>query len=136
MADRVSREQRSRMMAAVHNANTSPELYVRRRLFANGFRYRLHQKYLAGRPDIVLARFRTVVFVHGCFWHGHSCRRAKRPTTNIEFWNTKIGGNIVRDRRNVLALKAAGWSTIVIWECQLELGTDKLLSRLNALKGP
>jgi DNA mismatch endonuclease (patch repair protein) len=135
MTDSMTREQRSRTMAAVHSANTSPELYVRRRLFANGFRYRLHAKRLAGKPDIVLPRFRTAVFVHGCFWHGHSCKRGRRPTTNVKFWNTKIDGNISRDERNRRTLKFAGWSTVVIWECRLKAGTDKLLNRLNALNG-
>jgi DNA mismatch endonuclease, patch repair protein len=98
MTDRVSLEQRSRMMAAVRGADTSPELYVRKKLFAEGFRYRLYAKELVGKPDIVLPRFRLAVFVHGCFWHGHSCSRGKRPTSNVEFWNVKIDGNMRRDR--------------------------------------
>jgi DNA mismatch endonuclease (patch repair protein) len=98
MTDRVSPEQRSRMMAAVRGVDTLPEIYVRKRLFAAGFRYRLQAKELVGKPDIVLPRFRTVVFVHGCFWHGHSCSRGKRPASNVEFWNAKIDGNVRRDR--------------------------------------
>lgn len=87
------------MMAAVRRADTAPELYVRRELFAAGFRYRLNARKLPGRPDIVLPRYKTVVFVHGCFWHGHACARGKRPQSNAEFWNAKIDGNMRRDRR-------------------------------------
>ncbi len=133
MTDRVSQEQRSHMMAAVRGANTLPELFVRKQLFSAGFRYRLHAKELAGKPDIVLPRFRIAVFVHGCFWHGHTCSRGKRPTSNIEFWSTKIDGNVRRDRRNHGALKAAGWSVVVIWECRLEQATKTLLRRLGRL---
>jgi DNA mismatch endonuclease, patch repair protein len=133
MADRVTSEQRSRIMAAVHGANTEPELYVRRQLFAAGYRFRLHAKRLAGRPDIVLPRFRTVVFVHGCFWHGHSCARGKRPASNVEFWQAKIDGNIRRDRKNRGVLKAAGWSAVVVWQCRLESSTRALLKRLEVL---
>jgi len=120
------------MMAAVRAANTFPELYVRKKLFAEGYRYRLHAKQLAGKPDIVLPRFRMVVFVHGCFWHGHSCSRGKRPASNVEFWNAKIDGNLRRDRHNRILLKRAGWSSVVIWECQLERATKALLRRLRA----
>jgi DNA mismatch endonuclease (patch repair protein) len=121
------------MMAAVRSADTLPEIYVRKRLFAEGFRYRLHAKELVGKPDIVLPRFRTAVFVHGCFWHGHSCSRGKRPASNVEFWNAKIDGNLRRDRRNQLALKSAGWSPVVIWECRLKRATEALLRRLETL---
>jgi DNA mismatch endonuclease (patch repair protein) len=131
MADRVSTEMRSRMMAAVRGANTLPELYVRKKLFGEGFRYRLHVRELAGKPDIVLPRYRMAVFVHGCFWHGHSCPRGKRPSSNIEFWNAKIDGNVRRDRHNRILLKRAGWSSVVIWECRLEMATRALLRRLK-----
>lgn len=133
MTDKVSRKQRSRMMAAVHGVNTLPEIYVRKKLFAAGFRYRLHAKNLVGKPDIVLPRFRTVVFVHGCFWHGHTCPRGKRPSSNVEFWNAKIDGNVQRDRRNRSALRVAGWSQVVIWECRMERATNALLRRLRTL---
>jgi DNA mismatch endonuclease (patch repair protein) len=133
MADTVSTEKRSRMMAAVRGADTLPELYVRRRLFAEGFRYRLHAKELAGKPDIVLPRFRMVLFVHGCFWHGHSCSRGKRPASNVEFWNTKLDSNARRDKHNRILLKKAGWISVVIWECRLERATEALLRRLRTL---
>jgi DNA mismatch endonuclease (patch repair protein) len=121
------------MMAAVRGADTLPELYVRKKLFAEGFRYRLHAKELVGKPDIVLPRFRILVFVHGCFWHGHSCPRGRRPTSNVDFWNAKIDGNVRRDHHNRLALKAAGWSPVVIWECRLKTATETLLRRLRTL---
>jgi DNA mismatch endonuclease (patch repair protein) len=121
------------MMAAVRGADTLPELYVRQRLFAEGFRYRLHAKDLVGKPDIVLPRFRIVVFVHGCFWHGHFCPRGKRPVSNVQFWNTKIDGNMRRDQHNRILLKAAGWSAVVLWECRLERATEALLRRLRTL---
>lgn len=133
MADRVTSEQRSRMMAAVRGADTTPELYVRRQLFAAGFRFRLHAKSLAGTPDIVLPRFRTAVFVHGCFWHGHSCARGKRPASNVDFWQAKIEGNMRRDQHSRSALRAAGWSPVVIWQCRLESSTRALLKRLKML---
>jgi DNA mismatch endonuclease (patch repair protein) len=119
-------------MASVRNADTTPELHVRKQLFANGFRYRLHAKHLAGTPDMVLPRFRTVVFVHGCFWHGHSCPRGKRPASNVKFWNAKIDGNMRRDRRNQCRLKSEGWLPIVIWECKLRTATETLLTQLRA----
>lgn len=133
MADKVTSEQRSRMMAAVHGCDTSPELYVRKRLFAEGFRYRLHVKELVGKPDIVLPRFRLAVFVHGCFWHGHCCSRGRRPSSNVEFWNVKLDGNVRRDRKNQRVLKARGWTPVVIWECRLNIGTELLLKRLKLL---
>lgn len=130
MTDRVSQELRSRMMSAVRGKNTFPELFVRRKLHARGFRYRLHVKNLPGNPDIVLPRYRTVVFVHGCFWHGHSCSRGKRPSSNTKFWNTKIDANIQRDKRNQRRLRSTGWESIIVWECRLEAGTEKLIRRL------
>lgn len=133
MTDKVSQKQRSRMMAAVHGSDTLPEIYVRKRLFAAGFRYRLHAKELVGKPDIVLPRFCTVVFVHGCFWHGHSCPRGKRPASNVEFWNAKIDGNVRRDRCNRITLRTTGWSVVVIWECHIERATNALLRRLRTL---
>lgn len=131
MSDRVTKAVRSRMMAAVRGADTAPERLVRTALFRAGFRYRLHVKRLPGRPDIVLAKYKTVVFVHGCFWHGHRCRRGKRPATNQDFWNAKIDGNVQRDRRVRARLKALGWRTVVIWQCGLERSTDQLLQLLR-----
>lgn len=118
-------------MAAVRGRDTSPERRVRAKLHAAGFRFRLQRRDLPGRPDIVLSRFRTVVFVHGCFWHGHDCRKAKRPESNADFWNAKLDRNIERDRAALSALSAEGWRTFVVWECSLQSGTESLLRSLK-----
>ena len=119
MADIVSKETRSRMMSGIRGKNTKPELEVRRALFARGFRYRLHVSNLPGRPDIVLARWRTVVFVHGCFWHGHNCKHFKQPKTNQEFWTNKISGNRSNYARQRRVLANDGWSVLTVWECSM-----------------
>lgn len=120
-------------MATVGPKNTAPELFVRRRLYAAGYRYRLHAKMLPGKPDIVLPRFRLVIFVNGCFWHGHNCQRGKRPASNTSFWNTKLDKNLKRDRHVRRELHALGWSYMTIWECRLVEGSSTLLRRLAAL---
>ncbi len=120
------------MMAAVKGKNTKPELIVRRALHAAGFRFRLHRRDLPGRPDIVLPRHRTAVFVHGCFWHGHDCRRGRRPSTNVDFWGPKLDRNVERDLANQAALEAAGWQVVTIWECSLADGTARLIEDLRA----
>lgn len=130
MADKLTPEARSRNMGRVPSKNTKPELAVRRAAFAAGFRFRLHTKELPGRPDIVFPRYRIAVFVHGCFWHGHSCRRGARPATNTTFWNEKLDRNAARDRLKLAELQAAQWLTIVIWQCSLEEDTQALLDQL------
>ncbi len=131
MTDKVPPEVRSRMMASVRGRNTSPERTVRSALFSAGFRYRLHRCDLPGSPDIVLPRYWTAVFVHGCFWHSHHCRRGSRPSSSVEFWNRKLDGNIARDRRNQEALRGAGWDVVILWECSLAAECKRLLHRLN-----
>jgi DNA mismatch endonuclease, patch repair protein len=127
-------EQRSRNMAAIRNKDTTPELRVRRALHAMGFRYRLHSRDLPGKPDLVLARYNTVVFVHGCFWHMHRCHYGRpKPATNASFWEQKRYGNVERDRRNRQALQAAGWRDFVVWECETR-DPEKLLQRLGKLR--
>ncbi len=121
---------RSEVMARVRSKNTGPELTVRRAVHAAGFRYRLHGKYLAGCPDLVLARTSVAVFVNGCFWHGHNCKYGTRPTSNTGYWNAKLDRNIARDRRNVLTLRRQGWRVVVIWTCRLERGIKRLLTLL------
>ena len=106
-------------MAAIRDRNTTPELSVRRTLHAAGLRYRLHANDLPGRPDIVLAKYKAVVFVHGCFWHHHGCANSVWPKTRRAFWRKKIGGNMVRDQRNSASLKSLGWRVFVVWECEV-----------------
>lgn len=106
-------------MSRVSGKDTGPEMVVRRMLHMMGFRYRLHAKDLPGKPDVVLPRHRKVVFVHGCFWHGHrNCKRSKRPSSNEKFWNEKIEKNIKRDETAKRKLKKVGWDVLVVWECQ------------------
>ena len=134
MTDRISKAVRSKNMAAIKSKNTSPELYIRKALFKSGYRYRLHCKELSGSPDIVLPKFRLVVFVNGCFWHGHKCPRGvKRPVSNRAFWNQKLDSNITRDKRNIKALRRDGWKVRIIWTCSLERGCRNLLNELAAL---
>jgi DNA mismatch endonuclease (patch repair protein) len=122
MADVHSKEIRSKNMAAIKSKNTKPEMLVRRFLHANGFRYTLHDKKLPGKPDIVLPKYRTVIFVHGCFWHGHTnCKYFVVPKTRTEWWLIKKKGNIANDTKAAKALKKDGWKIIKLWECKLKL---------------
>lgn len=108
-------------MSRVKGRDTKPELFVRSIVHRLGYRFRLHEKKLPGRPDVVLPRHRKIIFIHGCFWHGHTgCRRAARPSTNREFWDKKIDGNIARDTANLKALRRAGWKVLVIWQCAIK----------------
>lgn len=118
MADIVTPEKRSRMMAGILGKDTRPEMLVRRALFAEGFRFRLHRSDLPGGPDIVLPGRKVAIFVHGCFWHRHAgCRFAKLPSSNTDFWRNKLDGNVARDSRAVEALCSAGWRVLTVWEC-------------------
>ena len=135
MSDKLSPEQRHKCMSHIRGKDTKPELWVRKYLYAHGFRYRLHVKRLPGKPDIVIRRLRTVILVNGCFWHGHTesplpspvedgrggvrCKYFVMPRTRIDFWQTKIERNKARDLEDRNALKLLGWNVIVIWECQL-----------------
>lgn len=119
MTDRLSPERRSALMSHVKSKDTGPEKIVRSWLHRHGYRFRLHRKDLPGSPDIVLSKYRTVVFVHGCFWHRHpGCRRASRPSTNVEFWERKFRTNVERDAVVRKRLEALGWKVVVIWECE------------------
>jgi DNA mismatch endonuclease (patch repair protein) len=110
-------------MAAIRHKDTTPEVAVRQHLHRRGFRFRLHDRKLPGRPDIVLKRYNTVVQVHGCFWHHHGCRNSVWPRTRSQFWRDKIGGNIVRDRKNKRELLSIGWRVITVWECEVRDGS-------------
>lgn len=121
MADVHTPEQRSYNMSQIRGKNTKPEEIVRKYLFSQGFRYRKNDPRLPGKPDIVLPKYKTVVFVNGCFWHGHEgCRYFVWPKNNAEFWKAKISGNIQRDAQCIRQLKDQGWNVIVIWECELK----------------
>ena len=107
-------------MSRIKGKNTKPEMIVRKWLWRNGYRYRLHRNDLPGKPDIVFAGRRKVIFVHGCFWHKHDCKYFKWPKSNAEFWRRKIEGNVHRGADNCAALTAAGWDYMVVWECELK----------------
>jgi len=129
--DNLTPEQRSERMRRVRQAGTRPEMTVRRRLHAMGYRFRLHRRDLPGSPDIVLPRARKVIFVHGCFWHRHAgCRRATTPKTNTGYWIPKLEENQARDAKAILALHALGWSVHVVWECEA-YDEPKLTQTLN-----
>jgi DNA mismatch endonuclease, patch repair protein len=120
MVDIVAPEVRSRMMAGIRSKNTAPELLLRRHLFAAGFRFRLHVRGMPGRPDLVFPRFRSAVFVHGCFWHQHQgCRYATTPASNAEFWKRKFADNRARDARSIAELISHDWRVLTVWECEL-----------------
>ncbi len=121
-------ETRSRIMASVRGKDTAPELLLRKRLHKSGFRFRLHAKNLPGKPDLVFPKYKAVIFINGCFWHGHDCHRFSWPKTRKQFWRAKIQGNKERDCRNQEALLKAGWRVGLVWECSLRgrgrLGTE------------
>ncbi len=129
--DRLTPQARSWNMSRIRSENTSIELAVRSMLHRDGFRFRLHDRSLPGRPDVVLPKYRVVIFVHGCFWHRHAgCELAKLPKTRRSFWNAKLEGNATRDRRNRSELRRLGWTVISVWECQLSRA-NRLRSRLT-----
>ena len=139
MADSVSKEQRSRNMSRIRSTNTSIEVKVRKYLFHSGFRYRKNVTALPGKLDIVLPKYKTVIFVHGCFWHRHEgCRYATTPSTNSEYWQQKFQRNIGNDIRHSQELSEMGWNVITIWECELKKSFDDTMGRvienLNAHK--
>ena len=137
MADIKSKEARSYNMSQIKGKNTKPEEIVRKYLFAQGFRYRKNDKRFPGSPDIVLPKYKTVIFVNGCFWHGHNgCRYFIWPQNNADFWKNKITRNIERDTLNYDKLKASGWKVILVWECDLkpQKRADRLLQLCKEIK--
>ena len=134
MPDAITTAQRHRNMAAIHSASTKPELNLRRELWHHGFRYRVNDKRLPGRPDLVLPKFRTAIFVHGCFWHGHKdCKYYTVPKTNTEFWKAKVARNQERDQEVWRKLEAKVWSVVIVWECQLKkVNLDDTVARVSA----
>ncbi|MCY4150462.1 MAG: very short patch repair endonuclease [Gammaproteobacteria bacterium] len=129
MIDNVSPSTRSRMMRAIPSKNTKPELSLRKGLFRAGFRFRLHRKNLAGKPDIVLTKYNAVIFVHGCFWHRHEgCSLATMPSSHKDYWMRKFDSNVERDNRNREQLISSGWRVAIVWECGLRKHPDRVIS--------
>jgi DNA mismatch endonuclease (patch repair protein) len=130
MADKVSKQKRSEMMAGIKGKNTRPEMLVRKGLHRSGFRFLLHDKRLPGKPDLVLPKYKAVIFVNGCFWHGHDCHLFKWPSTRADFWRNKIEGNRANDEKTLDILKQTGWRIMTIWECALKAKTKKPLDEV------
>lgn len=131
MADNHSKEVRSKNMSHIRSTNSKPEKIVRKYLFSKGFRYRKNVRTLPGCPDIVLPKYKTVVFVNGCFWHKHDCPRFVWPSSNEDYWRPKIQRNVERDKRNIAELRTQGWNVIIVWECELKKKVRDI--RLSAL---
>jgi DNA mismatch endonuclease (patch repair protein) len=134
MADRVAEAQRSWNMSRIRSKDTRPERVVRAAMHAAGFRFRLHLKDLPGHPDLVLPKWRTILFVHGCFWHGHSCADGHIPKSRISYWGPKIAGNAKRDARNVRKLRRQGWHVFTVWECQTQKDVRRIIRLLRKAK--
>jgi DNA mismatch endonuclease, patch repair protein len=136
MADHVSRARRSAMMGNIRGKDTAPELLVRKAAHRLGYRFRLHDKKLPGRPDLVFPKWRTAMFVNGCFWHGHSgCKRAKLPKSNVQFWEDKVSANIARDAASYDRLESLGWKVAVLWQCEVrtpEAAAEAVKSALSS----
>jgi DNA mismatch endonuclease (patch repair protein) len=135
MTDVHDKQTRSFNMSRIKSKNTKPEMLVRKFLFAKGFRYRLHDKTLAGKPDLVFPRLKTVLFIHGCYWHGHeNCKYFVPPKTRTDWWLDKIGKNKLRDSENLAKLKSEGWKVITVFECELKpLVRENTLNKLHTL---
>ncbi|WP_261512734.1 very short patch repair endonuclease [Chryseobacterium paludis] len=131
MPDIFSSEKRSEIMSKISGKETKPEIMVRKYLFAYGFRFRKNDKRFPGKPDIVLPKYKTIIFINGCFWHGHeNCKKSKLPGTRKDFWENKINSNIIRDQQNINDLKSMGWSVIIVWQCKLGKDKEQTLSNL------
>lgn len=135
MPDILSVEARSERMSRIRSSGTKPELSLRKALHARGFRYVLGGGGLPGRPDLILPRYKTVIFVHGCFWHLHSCLKGRRPGSHVNYWSPKLEGNVRRDRRSARRLRASGWRVITVWECRIKRseGLSREVERIAAL---
>ena len=133
MADIWSKEKRSEVMSKIRSKNTKPEIMLRKALFALGYRYRIHNKMLPGKPDIVLSKYKTAIFVHGCFWHYHAnCREGRIPNTNSTFWKEKLLKNITRDQKHQEILQQLGWKVIVCWECEIEKDIQYVVNKIKS----
>lgn len=126
-----SKQKRSEVMSKIRGKNTKPEMILRSKLFKHGFRYRVHSKNLPGKPDMVLRKYKTVIFIHGCFWHFHkSCREGRIPSTNSIFWKQKLKNNIKKDKVNQKLLEKEGWKVITVWECEIEKKLESVLKQI------
>ncbi len=134
MSDIYTKVKRSQIMSKISGKETKPEIIVRKYLFSKGFRYRKNFNSLPGKPDVVLSKYKTILFVNGCFWHGHHCKAGKLPTTRKEFWKNKIGNTIKRDKRNYNELSNLGWKIIVVWQCELKNKEAKEKRLLRLIK--
>ena len=132
MSDIFSQTKRSDIMSKISSKDTKPEILVRKFLFSKGFRYRINVKTLPGKPDIVLPKYKTIIFVNGCFWHGHNCKKGKLPSSNTDFWKEKISNNKSRDDKNSDLLVKLGWKVIIIWQCEISKidNRTKILNKL------
>jgi DNA mismatch endonuclease (patch repair protein) len=126
-----TKEQRHFNMSQIRSKDTIPELTVRKYLWNNGYRFRLHRKDLPGKPDIVLPKYHAVIFVHGCFWHRHNCRFASTPVTRKEFWEKKLNDNVERDKRNIQELTMLNWRILVLWECEIKKWNSSIEMKIN-----
>ncbi|AQQ72103.1 Very short patch repair protein [Limihaloglobus sulfuriphilus] len=136
MADTLSQQDRSKCMSANKNSNTKPEMLVRRLVFSLGYRYRLHNRKLPGCPDLVFAGHKKVIFVNGCYWHRHNCKKGKStPQTRQEFWETKFKRTAERDKENIKLLEKKGWKVLVIWECQIKKDIKKVQEKIVKFLG-
>lgn len=131
MADSLTQEKRSWLMSRVRQRDTKPEMLVRRLVHSMGWRFRLHSKELPGRPDLVFPRLRKVIFIHGCFWHRHDCKKATTPKSNEDYWHKKFAENVERDNKALAELKRMGWGSMVVWECKTR-DIDALIASLSA----
>ena len=130
--DMVSAERRSEIMRGIRSKDTQPEMIVRQVVHSMGYRFRLHRADLPGKPDLVLPKWKTVILVNGCFWHGHTCKNGRRPKSNTDYWNEKLDRNKTRDAKNAAALRRLGWRKIVIWACETT-DVEKLEQKLRRL---
>jgi len=135
LTDIVNKKTRSRMMAGIRGKDTKPELLIRRELHKRGFRYRLHVKDLPGKPDLVFPKYHAVIFINGCFWHGHNCHLFRLPKSRTEFWKEKIYGNVKRNKLNIKKLRSMDWRVLTIWECSLKgktrINTPDLINQVS-----
>lgn len=134
MADIWSKEKRSKVMSKIRSKGTKPEVLLRKALFHNGYRYKINDKNLPGKPDIVLVKYKTVIFVNGCFWHYHKdCKEGHIPDTNTEFWEEKLSKNVQRDKINRNRLISLGWNVIIVWECEIEKQLESTVKKICAI---